>query len=334
MSKLASAETLIAHGSSLILDLVSTGSRTRLDYLEAQKTTFGSHKGVRHFIAITEEDDTEQECWKELTEHDAIKICDYCQDKQRNNRLEVEHPFLAQKSKHFGIWTKSYQSPGWLCAQKRPNDGLQKALRQYQQNHTELPDYLIIMDDDTYINTGSVVKYLNATYNSTVPVVIAGCLFGHWKNWTHQWGGWSTLISKGALQNLVRPIDCNLRQEDEFTEAACRRLHVDLFGERRHFKNGMSVGQLIHAYVTAEKYINYKNWTDRGFCLHSDHVWGYFFNFYIDTKQNWMHSYQESVYPSGQCNFIGKNCTTESHICHYVGPKHMHAVYEEIQNRP
>jgi hypothetical protein len=165
------------------------------------------------------------------------------------------------------------------------------------------------------------------------------------------WGGWGTLLSKGALQNLVQPLDCTLRQSNQFVEGACKRIEEDSFGEQRHFRNGMSIGELINAYVTAEKFTDYQKWTDRGFCLHSDWVWGYFFNYYDisstgdpyftnvrHVKENRMQSYlgPESEIPTlrGQCIFNSDQaCAAESHICHYVTPEGMHRLNKENRNK-
>ena len=43
--------------SMTIIDVISIGSNTRLDYLWAQETTWGSHNSIRHFIPVTEDDD-------------------------------------------------------------------------------------------------------------------------------------------------------------------------------------------------------------------------------------------------------------------------------------
>jgi hypothetical protein len=47
---------------------------------------------------------------------------------------------------------------GWMCAQKRPVDGLFNVLQNYKDGAMEAPQYLFIIDDDTYINMDSLTK--------------------------------------------------------------------------------------------------------------------------------------------------------------------------------
>jgi hypothetical protein len=355
-------------GEGLVFDFISIGSKSRLKYLKAQQRTFGAHSSVRHFFSITEDDDYDQECNTKLTPHDASHIYDFCHDKKRNEVLSRKHPILKRR-KEFAF--QKQEAMGWMCAQKRPNDGLQKALKKYtQQEYSKstlsFPDYLVIIDDDSYVNMELVEDYLAGIYNSSDANIIAGCLIRYMDSpITIPWGGFGTVLSKGALQNLARRVDCNKsslqQQGDEFIVNACQRLDEDLFGEKRYFQNSMNVGELIHAYVSTEKFTDYQKWTDRGFCLHSDMIWGYFFNyynignhagdpFYADEEHNRMQSYQMSknfagkghsrfsaqkqFAMKGRCRTRGNQaCTVDSHICHNINPDSMHRLLEEGRNK-
>jgi len=73
---------------------------------------------------------------------------------------------------------KNKNTPGWLCAQKRPARGLIKAIRAYQtqgddnESHfTSLPDYLIIVDDDTYYNMEHFSRYNTFIPNNQVTIL-------------------------------------------------------------------------------------------------------------------------------------------------------------------
>ncbi len=64
---------------------------------------------------------------------------------------------------------------GWLCAIPRPYAGLRKVYQYYQARKQSLPDYLIILDDDTYYNMEAFQRK-NERLNSSIPTVVAGCL--------------------------------------------------------------------------------------------------------------------------------------------------------------
>lgn len=65
---------------------------------------------------------------------------------------------------------------GWLCAQARPAFGFGKVVDHYRQYRPELPDYLIIMDDDTYYNIELFEAFMKETEDPNEALAIAGCL--------------------------------------------------------------------------------------------------------------------------------------------------------------
>ena len=235
-----------------------------------------------------------------------------------------------------------------MCAQKRPIHGLTKVLNKYAQNAT-LPDFLVIMDDDSYYQVDLVQKELQK-YNSDNAHVIAGCMIRsriYESNFTFPYGGWGTILSRGAIVNLMRPLYCQgKRQRDEFEANACNRLQENQLEEQHLFKEGMSVGQLMEAYAAVEPFTSHSNWT-HGFCLHSDWALGFFFNFYFigihaggrdDVPHDRMAGYMGSEIYAGrqthsvqatrrQCNNDSpRTCTSKSHICHYQTPESMKAL--------
>jgi hypothetical protein len=270
-------EVVETSSNNLVLDIMSVGSKTRIEYMQAQKSTFGVHEAIRNFFAITEDDDFEQNCSVELTAEDASQITQFCLDEERTEVVARDHPVLAQMRPYFN--EKNPDKGGWICAQKRPIDALSQIMELYEKE-TPLPDYLLIVDDDTYLAMPEVHQYLKEATNSADPVVMAGC-FDRWDDSLGQpWGGWGTFISKAALINLRRPIDCNQISHDPFAADACRHINNDKFGEKRVFRNGMTIGELMQAYVSVDKFADFKTWSDQGYSVQSDWVWGYFFNFY------------------------------------------------------
>jgi hypothetical protein len=98
-------------------------------------------------------------------------------------------------------WLLKKQNPGgWLCAQTRPIVALYKvALRKYRME--ELPDYLIIVDDDTHLNLPMIHDYFQSdpTYFAAART-IAGCLVRKhvWQlHFTLAFGGYGIFFSKG-----------------------------------------------------------------------------------------------------------------------------------------
>jgi hypothetical protein len=167
---------------------------------------------------------------------------------------------------------------GWMCGQKRPYYGLVKAANHYKIRRKEgLPDWLIIADDDTYYNMEVFHESFRRRNASDFDVSV-GCLIrlpAHTVRFSFPYGGFGSVVSRGSLEKLVRPIECPSSDD----QAICDRLQENIVGELRYFRNGMSLIDLIHAYVSTERYRDVDRWST-GFCMHSDWVLGYFVNFY------------------------------------------------------
>jgi hypothetical protein len=329
---------------SLVIDIVSVGSNSRLDYLATQRETFGRHHAVRNYIGLTEDASSEPNCDATVSPDAAKAIQNYC-------RLDVSLTFpdnapgtlLNRMRQIYAGWDDflaTKKNPGgWLCAQRRASDGLYRLLQLYKTQ--PIPDYVILMDDDTFVDLSAVSDYLTAVYDSNDATVMVGCLIRFvltLTNFAIPWGGWGTILSRGAIQNLLRPINCNYIQDD-FEQNACDRLDQNLFDEQRYWQTDMTVMDLINAYVMTNRYSDYQKWSESkgSFCVHSDWVWGYFFNYYnignhtghtahteTDRMTTYRISYTYAVYPprkeatDGQCRMEGVNCTVDSDICHYV----------------
>lgn len=332
------------------IDIMSVGSSSRPDYLQAQRETMGRY--ARFFVGVTEDDDhSEPHC--SLTPLAAQQIAEHCK-RDRSIPIEWDQPYsiLYLRRQVYAQWSgflsKKDNPGGWLCAQKRANDGLQIILQKFK--HHTLPDYLILMDDDTFVDIPQLVHFLKTVYPDPMhPLVMAGCLIRFKESFTIPFGGFGTVLSKGALTRLLTPISCHddhdSSRDDEFTQNACQRLQQNLFGEQQYFRTAMSLAELIHAYVSTHRLDEYSSWTNQSsFCVHSDWVWGYFFNYYnvgdpLDHPKythsyNRMTSYRLSEYHAlkwginlqqrmaleGQCRYKD-SCPPEAHMCHYVTPE-------------
>jgi hypothetical protein len=296
------------------------GSKTRLHYQEAQRNTFASHKSVRFFFNITEIDDADPTCADNFSPEDAYAVSDFCvSERWQPHQLLMRY---MKRSYARPRWLKKKASPhGWMCAQGRPSHGLAKVVAQYRamkkaHGDKALPDYLVIADDDTYINFELFEQYMS-TFDTSAPRAIAGCMVRSpimRVNFTFPFGGFGMAFSKGkccfsgshlgkiwhlchvytetfcnatagAIINYMRPVYCSGDKMDDFSESACRRIADNQIGERHLFQDGMSVSDLQNDYATWQPYVKYKEWTT-GFCLHSDWLWGFFSNFYNISEHN------------------------------------------------
>lgn len=347
--------------SNTTIDIISVGSHARPLYQETQKNIFGNYSSVRNFFGLTEDDDTEMDCHKRLSSTHLQKVVKFCRG--RGNVLGEKLFHFRQMTMHYATlrWLKKKSNPiGWLCAQKRPFDGLMKTLGSYKSQDT--PDYLIVVDDDTWVNIDQLVSSLRSMYPAELPYAIAGCMIRsrvHEHNFTIPYGGWGMIFSRPAIENLMKPLYCNTAPnnfEDEFVRLACWRLSESPIGEQPLFREGMSVAQLMHAYVNDQPYQQVDSWNSLGYCLHSDWVWGYFTNFYhisVHTNtpkfssllEDRLQGFNGSMIYAGrptpeteelkrECRNQGDDmCTKNSNMCHYVTPQHMERLTLQLQGQ-
>lgn len=347
-----------------VIDIISVGSLQRPQYHAAQKATFGQHPSVRHFFAITERDDFDPDCNDRLQWRDVQNISGFCgglrKDIQHKHRLLYELKVKFAKPQ----WLERTKADpvAWLCAQKRPMAGFWKALNFYTNGtalnrEASLPDFLVVMDDDTYYNMEEVAGELVSLQEEQFEryqddsMVLAGCAIRsrlkHFK-WSFPFGGWGTIFSKIALKTLWEPLHCGnatnaFQSEVSLSALFCPKLHKDRIGEYQVYEDGMSLAAVMHAYVSKEPYADHASW-DLGFCLHSDWVWGYMVNYYnvsvalgrrskdlvVDRLGAYNGSEINPPYSDAllklrrQCDFDSdQNCTAAAHMCHYITPQHM-----------
>ena len=367
---------------SMAFDVISIGSLLKPQLQDAQERTFGSHPLIRHWFRINELNDTDTECSSALTTEHVTKIFVKCKTIHDGNDNADDETTMSEVSE---LIRRRLFNPknhtGWMCAQKRPVDGLYKALQQYKappawgRDHNghandtsswSLPNYLVIIDDDTYVNMNYLMEALPLQYPSFESYIITGCRLIHPKRiqFSFPFGGFGTILSRRALENLLRPVYCDHQNapssqppNDLFNTMACWRLKQNLFGEQVFFHDGMSVLDLMYAYSSGLMFTKVDEWKKGiDFCFHSDHALGYFFSFYhiAVTDEKWssielemkndpkrrINSYlndrlRKSFTYTGLerddingCKYLGNKCTNSAPFCHYIEANHMETLYK------
>jgi len=240
-----------------------------------------------------------------------------CRNRKVNPWNTTKPPSDASKTIRFKHFTerslaKYGYSPGknsgWVCAQRRVGFGLAKKAEAYRKGG-ELPDYLILIDDDTFINIDRFVKRMKAVDNKLVPNVYAGRLFNFNDEINFPWGGFGTIFNRASLELLIQPLYCvddlSHTYSNKFEANACSRLNENLLEEKNVYKSGMSISDLAYA-MSARDY----------FCMHSDHLTGYLVNQYLLSQLN----------PGGKYRIHGyggkvsrkHSCSEENDICHWM----------------
>ena len=124
---------------------------------------------------------------------------------------------------------------------------------------------------------------------------------------------WNLFFKGGALERFTTPLQCNfeeyskdsmIRRSDpwllsSFAKEVCRQLLPSAkvhAGERTLFTRGMSVSDLMGAYIASKQHSS---------CLHSDWAVGYFVNFYNISRHtpigdgDWYHEFDTQT-PHGR----------------------------------
>jgi hypothetical protein len=332
--------------SNLRVDVLSIGSTTKTDLLEAQAAAFSLHPSIRYHFGITELDDGDPTCSQRLTKEKMVEISQFCHGR-KTARQRWKHSDLMkyQTNQYAHGYYLDTKSPGWMCAQKRPSHGIgqvgefyRKGLELYNEH---LPDYLLIVDDDTYINPFWFQSRFGK-YNPSVPRAEAGCLVFSQFNNSFPFGGFGTILNKGALSKLIQPVYCS-NSTNTFSSHVCHQLDQNLIGEEESFKEGMSVSDLMNAHASRENYADFPNWTSTfPYCLHSDWATGFYINYYgipnhVSEFSNETSSYiNRPMYRIGwKLGSISKHvkgickkdeatkCKSSSRICHRLSAENM-----------
>jgi Glycosyltransferase 61 len=341
--------TLEANGT-MTIDIVSAGSIQRKDLLRTQARTFGTHPLVRDFYGVTEHEDSDALCSTSLTETQRQRVLQLCWNGTGQSR--------ASRLFRTDLFAPSSNATGWLCAQKRPIDGLHLAFEKYKAHPLSIPDYLMVIDDDTYLNIDALAATFQKYYPPSENRVVAGCTYMRPRRlkFIFPIGGVGSMFTRAAIQKLLQPLHCQARNspaEDPFEQWACWRLESNALGEQRFFTDGMSVGDLMYAYTAQQPYTEVEQWDTGGYCFHSDHTLAYFLNYYfiavpdaafLTTPQPtdaFRRTYGYQVLAEsrevphrgrgGECDNLRDQCTVDSRICHYVTAQQMETIFQSQQ---
>jgi hypothetical protein len=342
-----SDDTAPVFSKNQTVDIISVGSLLKEHYQDTQQRTFGSHPAVRNFFRITERIDADRECFTELTTDQLDEIIDFCSiTKHESSVSSMFRTILFQPKKNVG----------WMCAQKRPIEGTFHVMQQYRDG-MEIPDYLFIIDDDTYINMDSLTDILLKDFPIQTPHIVAGCNFEFLTKpyFPFPYGGFGSYLTKAAIRRLLQPIDCSLKNTgsghvaDPFSLLACWRLNLNAMGEKIYFKDGMSVADLMFKFASEQPFAQVGNWRS-GYCFHSDHALAYFLNFYhiavpdeelkdgVKLNDKVRGKYQFTALTNergpgrrGECSNERERCEVHNHVCHYIKPDQMEDLYLEKQ---
>lgn len=326
-NKLREYEAFHSRQSDYSVDILIIGSLQQTELPATQLKTWASHKSIRHFILATEEDSPEPNCLQEMN-NSLIEHVKFCKGRKHERYADLG----GDDNLLIRYWTNAYariewlqkkKNPaGWLCAQPRFGYAFVKMLQLYQEHHN-FPDYLVVADDDMYLDMDAFTEvYLiepkedqSATPENmlipppNIPTVWAGCRVRppiHQINFTFPFGGYGTFFSTAALKRMVTPLYCDSRNhqtssnKDEvahtaeavsFQKEACQRLKPNMtnIGEQKYYKPGMSVRDIVLAYLQQEE----------RFCAHSDWFLAYFVNYYNISR----HTIHEKVFPGKPWRF-------------------------------
>jgi hypothetical protein len=307
------------------IDVISIGDTSRSDYQEMQQETIGTM--VRNFYRVTEYDDFDRTCTNSVSSVE--KVLNVCANLR-------DHSHIAE-TMNKRLFRPAKDDVNALCAQKRLIDGLYKTLKQNYKQESDIPSYLWIIKDETYVNVPSLRDELIRHHFSQNPDeepqswALAGCL-SH-SGFTTPEFQHGMFLSKASIQKLLRPIDCEAPLEkekgkkDKFVSHACRRLKVNAIGEKMFFQNGMSLIDWMHEFSSKLLYSKVDGWLDAGFCFHSEHFLAYFVNFYRVSDS---HSFLGLWDDENRCIKTNKEeikCEIESKICNRVDPRDMKRLF-------
>lgn len=149
-----------------------------MDYLTAQIETWASHRGVRHYWAFSELQDFDGECTS-MTEEARKESVKMCKAGEGVNDVKVKGFFGDYYGLSEGNRVRSEEA-GWLCAQRRVGRALGWLHYQYAVEKMEIPDYLMVVDDDTFVDLVDVMKFLEEEADKNQDggaFARAGCVF-------------------------------------------------------------------------------------------------------------------------------------------------------------
>ena len=232
-------------------------------------------------------------------------------------------------------------------SQKRPLDSLFLVLERYKHNETSIPDYLFIIEDDTYLNMDALLVDLQKHYPPDQPFAVAGCNRDFLKSSgiTFPEGGFGSFFTRRAIERFLQPVYCDGR--NQHSHIGCWRLNLNALGEQSYYTEGMSVHELMHAFTSAHKFTEVEKWSKSGYCMHADHALAFFTDFYhipvpdgvIKAKQQPKDKILRRKFSftglkdreeRSECANEREECKAETaRICHDIHPEQMDHLFAE-----
>eukprot|EP00429_Kryptoperidinium_foliaceum_P011228 CAMPEP_0176003704 /NCGR_PEP_ID=MMETSP0120_2-20121206/1313_1 /TAXON_ID=160619 /ORGANISM="Kryptoperidinium foliaceum, Strain CCMP 1326" /LENGTH=410 /DNA_ID=CAMNT_0017336359 /DNA_START=106 /DNA_END=1338 /DNA_ORIENTATION=- len=315
----------------IVVDVLTMASNERLEYMDTQKATWAHHPSVRNFFNVTEDLVEDSSACQQLQLDSVIAVTKFCH-RPPYKPSWLMNRFLKYYARESWIKTKSNPA-GWLCAQKRFPLGLANTILGYSSRGEALPDYLLMVDDDTYYNLDLFHDTL-IHRNPLEPFVGAGCRVTNGRPDAEDmvvfpFGGFGLTFSKGTLERFLQPIraDCG----SEWQELVLSKIQKNLIGERDLFRDGMNLAELMQRLALMEPYQNVSGWT-RGYCFHGDWIMAIFTQLYRLHSEYYMETLMDSeitvnedaqVQRTGSCGNLRGNCTRSDLVCHYQRPEDM-----------
>jgi len=105
----------------------------------------------------------------------------------------------------------------WWCAQKRPLAAIIDYFDNLKLLKTKLPDFLLVIDDDTFVNTVRIHQFLKWLPNPETNSIYLGDTIGG----TFVAGGGGWLVSKKVLKELSKNIHQCLHKQQHATGKWC-----------------------------------------------------------------------------------------------------------------
>ncbi len=179
----------------------------------------------------------------------------------------------------------------------------------------------LLVVSDTYVDFSKVQHYMIHRKKVTQgPIAVTGCLFedNGVIPWPFPYGGFSTVLEKEVLEELVQPIYCN-GFDDPIMSNSCASIVSNRIGERVIFEEGMSAFDLFYHYTAIED-----------FCFHSDWLIGYMIKYYSSSNEGGGLDGMKNFPFCG--NFTGVNhdiindCSVQDSVCHKQKPPDMESL--------
>ena len=272
--------------AAYVFDILTVGSKEDVSRLRTQRRTWASHEAVRIIDFAIHDDGDDANCVRNMSSDEVLQHLFTCRNERYWQRIGASIDPLIRSIMQVAYepnYVMSKPDPaGWVCAQSHIAKSFIKHVGKYTSE--TLPDYLIIVDSDTYLNMDQLTKFLfEQPYqvpSHDEPVIWAGCKmnFGNPKEnvaFTTPYGGFGTMFSQRSLMLMNQPIYCSEAVvPSEYERTICNKFIQKAnfsypmsatIGEERFFSPGDTVTEVFRKYFQAIK----------PFCLHSDHLYAY-----------------------------------------------------------